>query len=73
VALAHLVARLRAGGYRLLDTQFVTSHLETFGVEEVPREAFHVMLKAALQLERDVRDADLLPATEVVQLITQTS
>ncbi len=72
VALAHLVARLRAGGYRLLDTQFVTGHLETFGVEEVPREAFHVRLKDALQ-----HDADFGTQTycgeEVVQLITQTS
>ena len=60
VALAHLVARLRAGGYRLLDTQFVTGHLETFGVEEVPRDAFHVRLQEALQSDGDVRDADLL-------------
>jgi leucyl/phenylalanyl-tRNA--protein transferase len=72
VALAHLVARLRAGGYRLLDTQFVTSHLETFGVEEIARDDFHVRLKDALQ-----HDADFGTQTycgeEVVQLITQTS
>ena len=36
VALVHLVARLRLGGYRLLDTQFVTAHLSQFGAR-VPR------------------------------------
>lgn len=37
VALVHLVARLKTGGYRLLDTQFVTPHLATFGAVAVPR------------------------------------
>lgn len=37
VAMVHLVARLRAGGYELLDTQFVTEHLQRFGAVEVPR------------------------------------
>src|SRR4029077_17001811 len=37
VALVHLVARLRVGGFRLLDTQFVTDHLKSFGAVEVPR------------------------------------
>ena len=36
VALVHLVARLKAGGFKLLDTQFVTDHLRTFGAIEVP-------------------------------------
>ena len=48
VALVHLVARLRLGGYRLLDTQFVTSHLTQFGTEEVSRERYRVMLAAAV-------------------------
>jgi leucyl/phenylalanyl-tRNA---protein transferase len=48
VALVHLVARLKAGGYRLLDTQFVTEHLRTFGAVEVSRPAYHKMLDAAL-------------------------
>jgi len=72
VALAHLVARLRAGGYRLLDTQFVTGHLETFGVEEIPRERFHILLKAALQHDADFGTQTYCGA-DVVQLITQTS
>jgi leucyl/phenylalanyl-tRNA---protein transferase len=53
VALVHLVARLKAGHYRLLDTQFVTDHLRTFGAVEVSRPAYHKLLDAAL-----VGDAD---------------
>jgi len=48
VALVHLVARLTAGNYRLLDTQFVTDHLRTFGATEVSRPAYHKLLDAAL-------------------------
>jgi leucyl/phenylalanyl-tRNA--protein transferase len=48
VALVHLVARLKAGRYRLLDTQFVTEHLRTFGAIEVSRPAYHKLLDAAL-------------------------
>jgi leucyl/phenylalanyl-tRNA--protein transferase len=48
VALAHLVARLRIGGFQLLDTQFATSHLERFGVTEISRSAYHRRLDRAL-------------------------
>ena len=48
IALVHLVARLRAGRYCLLDTQFVTDHLRTFGAVEVARAAYHKLLDAAL-------------------------
>lgn len=48
IALVHLVARLKAGHYRLLDTQFVTEHLRTFGAVEVSRPAYHKLLDAAL-------------------------
>ena len=53
VALVHLVARLKAGHYRLLDTQFVTDHLRTFGAVEVSRPAYHKLLDAALVGEGD--------------------
>ncbi len=53
VALVHLVARLKAGGYCLLDTQFVTDHLRTFGAVEVSRPAYHKLLDAALVGEGD--------------------
>ena len=49
VALVHLVARMRLGGYTLLDTQFVTSHLAQFGAHEVPRDAYKAMLASAVQ------------------------
>ena len=48
VALCHLVARLRRGGYRLLDTQFVTEHLTQFGAIEIPRAEYQVLLADAL-------------------------
>jgi leucyl/phenylalanyl-tRNA--protein transferase len=53
VALVHLVARLRAGHYRLLDTQFVTEHLRTFGAIEVSRPVYHKLLDAALVGQAD--------------------
>lgn len=53
VALVHLVARLRAGGFILLDTQFVTDHLKTFGAVEVSKLHYHKMLEAALTGEGD--------------------
>jgi leucyl/phenylalanyl-tRNA--protein transferase len=53
VALVHLVARLRAGGYRLLDTQYVTDHLRTFGAVEVPKRRYHRLLEEALTGEAD--------------------
>jgi leucyl/phenylalanyl-tRNA--protein transferase len=48
VALVHLVARLRLGGYVLLDTQFVTAHLSQFGAEEIPRDSYRARLMDAL-------------------------
>ena len=48
VALVHLVARLKAGDFRLLDTQFVTDHLKTFGAIEVSRRQYHKLLEGAL-------------------------
>jgi leucyl/phenylalanyl-tRNA--protein transferase len=49
IALVHLVARLRLGGFRLLDTQFVTTHLAQFGAVEVPRDDYKLLLAAALE------------------------
>ncbi|MFJ5486473.1 leucyl/phenylalanyl-tRNA--protein transferase [Hansschlegelia beijingensis] len=53
VALVHLVARLRRGGFRLLDTQFVTEHLRRFGAVETPRREYHRLLEHALRVEAD--------------------
>jgi leucyl/phenylalanyl-tRNA--protein transferase len=58
VALVHLVARLKAGGFRLLDTQFVTDHLKMFGAVEVSRRQYHKLLEAALVGEADFAAID---------------
>ncbi|QMW23745.1 leucyl/phenylalanyl-tRNA--protein transferase [Sandaracinobacteroides saxicola] len=47
-ALAHLVARLRAGGFTLLDTQFLTNHLAQFGAIEVKRDVYVAALGKAI-------------------------
>jgi leucyl/phenylalanyl-tRNA--protein transferase len=69
IALVHLVARLRAGGFVLLDTQFITDHLKTFGAVEVPRRQYHKLLAealvgeaefGALPLERPISGAEAL-------------
>lgn len=48
-ALIHLAARLRFGGFKLLDVQFITPHLTQFGAETLPRRIFHALLGAALE------------------------
>ncbi len=53
IALVHLIARLIAGGYRLLDTQYVTDHLKTFGAVEVQKRRYHRLLEEALMGEAD--------------------
>ncbi len=62
VALAHLVARLRAGGFRLLDTQFLTGHLAAFGAVEVPRARYRTQLDGALSVPGDFFALDGLAA-----------
>jgi len=49
LALAHLVARLRAGGFTLFDTQFLTPHLASLGAVEIPRGDYHDRLQRALK------------------------
>ncbi|QIG79792.1 leucyl/phenylalanyl-tRNA--protein transferase [Stakelama tenebrarum] len=49
VALAWLVARLRVGGFTLLDCQFQTDHLETLGAVEISRDAYLSLLESALE------------------------
>jgi len=53
VALVHLVARLKFGGYQLLDTQFVTDHLSRFGATAIPRAEYHRRLEAAVEQKAD--------------------
>ncbi len=62
VALVHLMARLIKGGFRLLDCQFMTEHLRSFGAIEVPREEFRLRLAAAVDrpaaFQRELDDED---------------
>lgn len=53
VALVHLVARLRRGGFALLDTQFLTAHLARFGAIEIPRAQYHALLARAISHEAE--------------------
>lgn len=53
IALVHLIGRLVAGGYTLLDTQFVTDHLRQFGTVEVDRDDFHRVLEDALMVRAE--------------------
>jgi leucyl/phenylalanyl-tRNA--protein transferase len=55
IALVYLAARLIHGGFRLLDTQFVTEHLKQFGTIEIDRTAFHRRLEQALMHSGDFR------------------
>ncbi|WP_142849798.1 leucyl/phenylalanyl-tRNA--protein transferase [Telmatospirillum sp. J64-1] len=73
VALVHLVARLRRGGYTLLDTQFVTEHLERFGAREISRHAYLQQLARAMdgratfycELDCDWEEALSQPITQI--------
>ena len=54
IALVHLVARLKLGRFELLDTQFTTDHLETFGTTEVSQERYGRLLASATRQSADV-------------------
>jgi leucyl/phenylalanyl-tRNA---protein transferase len=53
VALVHLFARLRLGGYRLLDAQFITPHLASLGAVEIPRLEYRKRLAQAIVFPAD--------------------
>jgi leucyl/phenylalanyl-tRNA--protein transferase len=73
VALVHLVARLIAGGFVLLDTQFVTEHLRSFGAIEVTRRRYRAKLDQALA---GVADFSKMPVdvsgAEALRIITES-
>jgi leucyl/phenylalanyl-tRNA--protein transferase len=53
VALLHLAARLRQGGFSLLDAQFVTPHLASLGAVEAPKEVYRRRLAEAVARPAD--------------------
>lgn len=73
IALVHLVVRLIHGGFKLLDTQFVTEHLRQFGTVELDRSAFQTELENALTIEGRF---DALPpivsGEEAAKLLSET-
>jgi leucyl/phenylalanyl-tRNA--protein transferase len=78
--LAALVARLRLGGFRLLDTQFLTSHLAGFGAVEIPAKDYRARLSAALSgtsgdffAGDDGGFGEGPSGKRIVQLLSQTS
>ncbi len=75
VALVHLVARLRADGFRLLDTQFLTEHLSRFGVITVSRRDYLTLLDDALEIQAQFQPKPLLQRELEVflQSMTHTS
>jgi leucyl/phenylalanyl-tRNA--protein transferase len=75
VALVHLVARLRAGGFQLLDTQFITEHLAQFGATEIPRHRYRAQLDRAVRQDADfycLADERAL-VSDFLQSLTQIS
>jgi len=74
IALAYLVARLRATGFTLLDTQFITPHLQSLGGVEISRKAYHEQLRKALKVQANIMANSPMPtAQDVAQRNTQTS
>jgi leucyl/phenylalanyl-tRNA--protein transferase len=76
IAMVHLLARLRAGGFRLLDCQFITDHLRQFGAEEISRAAYHTLLKDALRRPAtfySLPDDDGALVSSLLQSSSQTS
>ncbi|MGV6802298.1 MAG: leucyl/phenylalanyl-tRNA--protein transferase [bacterium] len=74
VALAHLVGRLIAGGFTLLDTQFYTDHLGQFGVVEIAKSSYQILLDEALKRSGHFdKLGDQVSGSIILQPITQTS
>jgi len=74
LALLALVRRLQAGGYLLLDTQFLTPHLASLGAIEISRKEFHRRLETALGTQANFYSVpDVLTSEELRQLNTQMS
>ncbi len=69
IALVHLVARLKFGGFTLLDAQFVNSHLLQFGTQPVAKKDYQKLLAPALELDADFKafgcDADAVKVLEL--------
>ncbi len=72
VALVYLVARLKHGGFRLLDTQFLTAHLSRFGTVAVPKSRYLWMLEAAISMPGDFLKLDFAVNAETILQIARS-
>ncbi|MER0237817.1 leucyl/phenylalanyl-tRNA--protein transferase [Fulvimarina sp. MAC8] len=73
VALAFLCERLIRGGYSLLDTQFLTDHLQRFGAIEIPREDYQALLSTAVEADATFYSDGAGTSDSVLQLFSHTS
>jgi leucyl/phenylalanyl-tRNA--protein transferase len=73
VALVELVGRLRAGGFMLLDAQFVTDHLHAFGAIEISRKEYHRRLARALDQSAAFHPSGYAGGVAAVQPSSQAS
>src|SRR5262249_54251936 len=74
VALVHLVARLKVGGFTLLDTQFTTKHLSQFGATDIDKRTYQRKLEEASTRRADFyRLAGGGTVEDILQLVSQTS
>lgn len=75
LALISLLARLNVGGFKLLDTQFITPHLISMGAIEISRTKYHEHLENALATEADFfkLPENYSDAHSLLQFSTQTS
>jgi len=76
VCLVHLVARLKRGGFALLDSQFLTEHLATFGAIEIERAEYQRRLGDALEGEADfyrLPPEAAIAGGVILQSVSQTS
>ncbi len=73
-ALVHLAARLRRGGFKLLDAQFITPHLERFGAQTLPRRIFQALLGVAMDTHGDFRALPVeTSGAELVEILSPKS
>ncbi len=74
IALVYLAARLKYGGFSLLDCQFKTDHLAQFGVIEVPRGRYHTFLQTALERPGNIHSMPVnMTPSDVLQVIGHKS
>lgn len=74
IALLYLVDRLKLGGFRLFDVQFLTPHLKSLGAVEIPRNDYRALLAEALCYQANFTGPEANPSPQLVlQRMTQTS